>query len=334
MVGMYLPVVALMQSQHGLVTRRQLIGAGLHPRDTRRLLAQGALVQVRHGVYADAEAWNALDPYRGQPLLRVRGAHLTLTSTHAFSHDSAALLHGMGVPDARTALVHVTRRKVHGDAVRAGVKHHLAPYPPGQLARVDGLPALDVARTALDLAREHGLVPGVAACDHALRLGTTRAALQDVLALMGCWPESRVMRSCIDLADGGSETYGESEGRMLVTELGIGRPETQFGLTDGSRVVWCDMRVGRHIFEFDGALKYGLDNPSGADPATVLWREKVRQDFISGFHLGVSRITTHDCHAGRTDALRRLAREYAATGDRFGVSIDDLAPYVVRRRAA
>ena len=328
---MFLPVVALMESQHGLVTRRQLIAAGLHPRDIARLVARGALLRVRHGVYADAEAWHALDPHRGQPLLRVRGAHLTLTSAYAFSHDSAALLHGMGVPDGRTALVHVTRRKVHGDAVRAGVKHHLAPYPPGQLTTVDGLPALDLGRTALDLAREHGLVPGVAACDHALRHGITRRALHDVLALMGCWPESRVMRSCIELADGGAETYGESEGRMLVTELGIGRPETQFGLTDGGRVVWCDMRVGRHIFEFDGALKYGLDNPSGEDPTTVLWREKGRQDFITGFHLGVSRITTHDCHAGRAAALRRLAREYAASCARFGTSIDDLAPYIVRR---
>jgi hypothetical protein len=300
---MFLPVVSLMESQHGLVTRRQLIGAGLHPRDVARLVAQGALLRVRHGVYADAEAWHALDPYRGQPLLRVRGAHLTLTSTYAFSHDSAALLHGMGVPDGRTALVHVTRRKVHGDAIRAGVKHHLAPYPPGQLTSVDGLPALDVARTALDLAREHGLVPGVAACDHALRHGITRRVLHDVLARMSCWPESRVMRSCI-------------------------------GLTDGSRVVWCDMRVGRHIFEFDGALKYGLDNPSGEDPTTVLWREKGRQDFITGFHLGVSRITTHDCHAGKAAALRRLEREYTASCARFGASIDDLTPYIVRRQKA
>ena len=91
------------------------------------------------------------------------------------------------------------------------------------------------------------------------------------------------------------------------------------------------MRVGRHVFEVDGRLKYRPDNPSGRDPEEVLWREKQRQDFISGFNLGVSRITHHDCHAGRHDAERRLLREFRQTCDRFGTNIDDLAPYVVRR---
>jgi hypothetical protein len=140
------------------------------------------------------------------------------------------------------------------------------------------------------------------------------------------------MRTCIDLADPGSESYLESEGRVVVAALGIGRPETQFGLRAGGRTAWCDFRVGRHVFEVDGRLKYALDNPSGLDPAEVVWREKQRQDFIAGFHLGLSRITHHDCHAGRDAAERRLLREYRQTCDRYGTTIDDLAPYVVRRR--
>ena len=78
--------------------------------------------------------------------------------------------------------MHITRRKVHGDADRAGIKHHLAPYTADQVTVVDGLPVLDLARTALDMAREHGLVAGVACCDAALRLGASRARPPSLLA--------------------------------------------------------------------------------------------------------------------------------------------------------
>ena len=128
-----------MQKQHGLVTARQLSRAGLDPNDVRRLVRAGQLVGLRRGVYADGEAWRAADPFRQQPLLRVRAARMSLTSTaYAFSHDSSAIVLGMGAPDPRSALVHLSRSKVHGDAVRAGVKHHLAPYRADDLEHEDG----------------------------------------------------------------------------------------------------------------------------------------------------------------------------------------------------
>ena len=64
----------------------------------------------------------------------------------------------------------------------------------------------------------------------------------------------------------------------------------------------------------------------------MLWEEKQRQDFITGFKLGVSRITAHDCYVDDRAARRRLLREYADTCARFGTDIRDLAPYLVRRR--
>lgn len=95
--------------------------------------------------------------------------------------------------------------------------------------------------------------------------------------------------------------------------------------------MWCDTRVGRHVFEIDGMLKYAEGNPAGKIPDLVLREEKSRQDFITGFKLGISRITAYDCGSGRPAALRRLAREYADTCARFGSSIADLAPYIVTR---
>lgn len=329
---MCLPTIALIDAQHGLITARQLREAGLDPNDVRRLVSGGRLVRIRRGVYADREAWEALDPYRQQPLLRVRAAQLVLRSTsYAFSHDSSAIPLGMGAPDPRSSLVHLSRAKVHGDAVRAGVKHHLAPYRPEDVTEVEELRVLDRPRTALDMVREHGRAHGLAACDAAMRHGVSRACLLDHLARMTSWPHSRCMRWCVEHADPLAESYLESLVRDFVLELGIGPPECQPGLSDGHTTAFADVGVHRHLFEADGALKYAADNPSGLDPAEVLMREKRRHDFLAGFKLGISRLTNVDLFAGRQAALARVAREYADTCARFGSDTADLAPYRVRR---
>ena len=330
---MYLPVIALLGAQHGLITARQLASAGVDSVDLRRLVAAGDLVRLRRGVYVDGEAWSSLDPFRAQPLARMRAARLTLTSEdYAFSHDSSSIVLGMGAPDPRRAIVHVSRTKVHGDAVRAGVKHHLAPFRARDLTCVDGFPVLNRARTALDMVREHGRAHGLAACDAALRAGVQRSELGDVLATMSAWPHSRCVRWCIEHADGRAETYLESLVRDFVLELGIGRPDLQFGLSDGHRTAFTDLRVHRHLIEADGQLKYEEINPSGTEPRAVLMEEKQRSDFLTGFKLGMSRVTHHDLHVDRTAALRRVAREYADTCARFGTDVDDLADYRVERR--
>ena len=330
---MYLPAVALMGSQHGLITASQLAKAGLDPHDVARLLSSGRLVRLRRGVYADADAWSCLEPFRARPLLSIRAAGLALSSTaYAFSHDSSAIVLNLGAPDPRQALVHVSRTKVHGDAVRAGVKHHLAPYLPEDVVEMDDLRVLDLARTALDMVREHGRAHGLAACDAAMRHGVTRGQLTDKLDRMTSWPHSRCMRWCVEHADPLAETYLESLVRDFVLELGIGRPELQFGLTDGHTTAFTDIRVARHLVEADGMLKYADGNPSGEPPTDVLVAEKKRHDFLTGFKLGVSRVTYADLFGGRPAALRRVAREYADTCARFGTQIDDLAPYRVSRR--
>jgi len=44
------------RAQHGLITHRQALDAGLHPRDVARLVASGEWARLRKGVYADGEA--------------------------------------------------------------------------------------------------------------------------------------------------------------------------------------------------------------------------------------------------------------------------------------
>ncbi|WP_114424055.1 type IV toxin-antitoxin system AbiEi family antitoxin domain-containing protein [Nocardioides houyundeii] len=319
--------------QHGLLTSRQALAAGLDVPAVARLVRTGAWVRLRRGVYVDGGQWREAGEFDEKPLLRVRAAALVLEVEHVFSHDSASLVHGLGLPDARASLVHITREGVHGTRLIAGTKHHGAPFHPDQVRHVDGLEVLDPARTCLDLVREHGLRGGLPACDRALSLGVTRSQLRQAASGMKCWPGRRSVDRAILLADPGAESWQESLGRLLVTELGIGRPETQFGLRDARRTVWCDLRVGRHVIEIDGRIKYD-GTFAGQEPADVLWAEKLRQDFITGFHLGMSRLTHRDLTSGWDHAKRRVLREFEATVARYGTDVADLAPYLVRRDRA
>ena len=79
------------------------------------------------------------------------------------------------------------------------------------------------------------------------------------------------------------------------------------------------------VGEFDGRSKYGLDGsvPAAADR---LWDEKLRQDFVTGFKTGVSRLTWNDFFGQqRARALDRCRREFLDTCARFGTDISDLA---------
>ncbi|WP_309648135.1 type IV toxin-antitoxin system AbiEi family antitoxin domain-containing protein [Nocardioides sp.] len=323
-----------MALQQGLVTRQQAAAAGLDGPRVDRLVNEGAWTAVRRGVYAETSVVAAAREagWQARQLLADRAASLKMIRPHVMSHDSAALLLGLATLRPTNALTHVTRPGLVGSHVRHDVKHHLAPYDHSQVTMVDGRPLLDAARTAADVSREQPLAHGVVAFDSALRLGVTREALQAAVdPPMRCWPHVTRVRDALDLAALGADNPGESLARLLVSELGFGRPEVQFGLTDGLRTVWCDLRIGRHVFEFDGRVKYQRAEDGGvalASAEDVVWREKQRQDFVCGFKLGMSRIVWGDLWGDRRgQALSRMRREVLDTLARFGSSIDDLGPH-------
>ena len=289
-------VRGVMAAQHGLITRSQAIAAGMVPEVIDRLARCGDWVAVRRGVYAEAEVVAAHVGFRQQRLLADRAACLRITRPHVRSHDSAA--HELDLPILQPSrpMTHVTRPGVVGSHLRHGVKHHLAPYAPERLVAVNGFTMHGPARVSLDIAREHGLRAGVVAIDSARRDGVTL--------------------------------------RELVTGLGRGRPQTQFGLSADGRTAWCDLRLGRHLFEFDGRLKYQRVDEGGvslAPAGEVVWREKRRQDWLCGFKLGMSRVVWDDLFgAAREATRRRLEREYLDTCRLYGESIADLTPYLAR----
>jgi hypothetical protein len=335
-------VMACLSRQRGLIRRQQALQCGLSEDQLERLLRSGELVVVRHGVYALGSAWQAWDPYVDQPIRRARAAHLTMVTEHVLSHDSAARELGLAVLRPARELVHITRPGVRGSRTEHGVKHHGAVYRDAQVVDVDGIPVLDMARTGVDMVREHGLRGGLPTLDSAMRLGVPRAAFHRALGPMRCWPNVRAARQAVELADPGAETVAETLGRLLVMELGLGEIETQFPVPVPGGVAWCDLRVGRHLFEVDGRVKYLRSDRGGVATRPVedvLWDEKRRQNDVCANGLGMSRILWEDYWPPRrAAALRRLAAEYAVTRDRYGevlpAALEEFARHMRGRRSA
>lgn len=320
-----------MSAQWGLITRQQAIRSGMPDHEVDRLVRTNRWTSVRRGVYAESAYVALLTSHAQRRLLADRAASLRVRAPHVLSHHSAAYLLELGVLHEARPFTHLSRPGVVGSHIRHGVKHHLAPFRDEDVASAHGVRVLSPARTALDIAREQGYRSGLVAADSALRRGCTRAELETALQAMTYWPYSTVARAVTQSASPLSDSVAETLGRELVSELGYGVPQQQFGLTSDGRTAWCDLRLGRHFFEVDGRIKLVPVHEGGVAPrmpADALWEEKLRQDFVTGFKTGISRLTWTDFFgSARQRALDRCRREFLDTCARFGTDISDLAQY-------
>jgi hypothetical protein len=320
---MYHLVRQTMAANHGLITTAQARDCGLYTASIRNLIRTRALVVVRRGIYVDGEAWDALDEDRGRHRLRTRAATLRMTRAFVASHDSSAHEHALEILNPPDPHVHITRPGSTNAWTEYGVKHHLARYRLEQVSHIDGLDVLDLARTAVDIAREHGEPYGEIACDAAMRRGVPRSALEDACAIMTYWPHHRRTERAVAFARPEAANLAETMARMLVTELGIGEVDPQFPVRlDSGRVAWGDLRVGCHIFEFFGEIKLRPPEAGGVaqTPAfDVVMAAKKRDIELGHQGLGVSHLVWADLWGTqRAAAKRRLRTEYDDTVRRFG----------------
>src|SRR3546814_13483997 len=113
-------------NQFGLITREQVLAAGLSEGEIRRLTRPvGAWAVVRRGVYVRREVWEAASNRSGRPLLRTVAVHLKFGHSHVVSHTPAGLPHGMPMLRPQATNVHIPRRGLGGSRTRHGVTHTL-----------------------------------------------------------------------------------------------------------------------------------------------------------------------------------------------------------------
>jgi hypothetical protein len=129
-------VAALATEQHGVVTRAQLLSAGLSPDAIDRWLKAGRLLRVHRGVYAVGH----IPP---SPHARAMAAVLACGPNAALSHRSAGALYGLIRHDGRQEVTVPTKRAHSGITVHRAQVERTVHY---------GIPTTTPARTLLDLA--------------------------------------------------------------------------------------------------------------------------------------------------------------------------------------
>lgn len=168
-----------------------------------------------------------------------------------------------------------------------------------------GLRLTSPARTIMDLARTLPHGEALALADAAIRprrvegaIPGTDAPLCTKAELIDLAQEGITSRGgwnaylAISEADPLSGSLGESMARSLIMRLGAPPPALQAALRDERGLIgyadffWPQLGV---VGEFDGRLKYGADNPSGAPPEVVVYREKMREDRIRRVSAGFFR---------------------------------------------
>ena len=294
-------VTAFAAGQGRVFRPGQLEAIGVDPSIVRTMVGRQWWIRMRHGVYADAEAWAASE---GDPtdrhLLQCAAAIVSLPlETYAFGRTAAAV-HGLPAPRNQLTALHLVR------GIATDQRALL-----GRVTSTEGLP--DVRIKTHDLSGDSvltvGGIPtvsrdlaGISAAatyspDWALSVLDGAAwkrpeSIERLAAIADDWPRLRgigVVRSMLPLVRSGAQTPLESISRLRLVKAGLPEPMLQYPLYDREGLVgyadmgWPELGV---IGECDGLMKY--------QSGEVLIQEKRREDRIRALGFIVVRWTWDD----------------------------------------
>lgn len=287
----------------------ELVESGTTRADLRAQVRAGSLTSLRHGVVAD-------DRYDGPDAREHRYRDLVIATCKRggdplASHLSAAALHRLPIVGGDLSVVHTTAARRSGGQRRGGVHRHPA-HRDDFAVTIDGVRVTSLLRTLTDVARTEEWRTSVPVLDAALhqQLVTTELLLDELAPPRRLHGLARARRA-VRLADGRSESPGESLTRLDLHLAGMTDLEPQIDLADGdgrwlARVdLW--IRRAAVAVEFDGALKYG-GAPRMPDARAALIGEKQREDALRRAGVTIVRIVWSDLSAvGRVENLVRDA---------------------------
>jgi very-short-patch-repair endonuclease len=180
-------IAELASRQHGVVTRRQLLSAGLTTHEIRHRVRAGGLLREHRGVYRVGHRAPSVEAgYLAAVLACGEDARLS-------GRAAAHLLELVKGAPPRPEVTAPLKRRVEGVTVRRG---HV---PPADRWLHRGIPVTAVARTLTDLAAELPLGDLARACHEAgVRYRTTPAHIATVLARRPRMPGARKLRRIIE----------------------------------------------------------------------------------------------------------------------------------------
>lgn len=275
-------MLALAERQHGVVSRAQLLAAGVSRDQIDKRVACGRLLVIHRGVYAV-----------GHRVLTREGrwmaAVLAGGSDAAVSVRAAAAMRGLHPP---TGLIDVTVPRSRRP--RRGLCFHRAALPADEITVVDGIRVTTVPRTLFDLA---GVQPRPRV-EKAINEAEVRRlwdplSLQDMLDRHPGAPGAATIRAVLEAGRiGDSLSASELELRFLafLDDQRLPRPDANAAIHLGHRhadgdMVWPSARL---IVELDGR---GVHDTRAAFEAD---RERDRRLLVAGWR--VVRITWRQLH--------------------------------------
>lgn len=267
-----------------VMLRKQLLAAGFNDKAIARRVKGGEWVKIRHGAYAEASTWNALD---------AAGRHaLAARAVVAQSRTEVVVSHVSGLPfvDAPTwgiglDLVHITREDGKAGRSEAGVRQHCGAIIAGDVTELDGLRVMAPTRLALETTTVADAEAAMCVVSHLLHAGqTTLDQLRARYELMQYWPETLRTDLVLRLSDRRFESVGECRAYYLCFREGLPMPEPQYAIRDASGHVvarvdfaWPELGV---FLEFDGKVKYEKLLKDGQRASDVVVAEKRREELI------------------------------------------------------
>lgn len=287
---------ARLAAQHGALAVADAYTCGYTKLSLSRIVSAGELTRVRMGAFVDSRLYAQATP-EARHALAAQAVARSFEGRHAVSYLSAVAVLGLPLlaDDRSLGVFHLSRRSPGDQRTSHGLRIHRR-LPPGLLRTVAGVAVVHPAVAVVQTAAAAGVKAGVAAADAALAAGrVTRADLELALDVSRIGPGMADARLTVELADGLSESPGESWARVLFASLGLPKPELQVEIKDerGRLVGRVDFlfRAQRTIVEFDGLVKY-----AGSDGREALIAEKRREDALRGLGFQMVRPTWRDLY--------------------------------------
>jgi hypothetical protein len=308
----------------GFFTRAQALDRGWTDRELAAACRHGMLRHIRHGAYAPSSTYDAASEAE-RHLVLARAALSRQRGAVALTGISAAAAHRLSVFGHDLTNAELVRLDSGSSRHEVRTRHHVVRDDIAKhIGLVDGIPVTSPARTVWEVAVRSSLEAGVATADSALRL---YPQLGDELTALGptfaSRPGSRRAREVLRLADGRSDSPGESYSRVTFHRFGVPMPELQHTVhdADGQVVGICDFywEYDHHVGEFDGKIKYGRLLRSGESPGDAVFREKRREDRVRAQLLGMSRWVFADMWGDHVRGfIARLNAERAQSRSLYG----------------
>jgi hypothetical protein len=269
---------------HGIFLRREAEALGYHDQAIAKAVREGEWIRVRRGAYTFVHRWEGLSISARYDLVS-RAVVRQSQTVVALSHTSALNQWGCPLWDATLDEVHVTRPDGKSGRRDAGVRQHRGVVLDGDVVEHTGLLVTSPVRAVLEYTTiadvEHSLVE----VDDVLHRGlATSDQLRDRYAEMTHWPDTLTTDLILRLADGRSESVGESRTRFLCWRQGLPAPIPNYPVYDENGVevarvdlAWPELGL---FLEFDGKVKYEKLLRPGERASGVVFREKQREDMI------------------------------------------------------